>query len=144
MFVLVNKIKYDLEPRNNIGFTVCVLCSNNLISGKYFNLFKLLVLITSHAHEFDLKGNVVFEIICKALGLRETWYFGLMYKCKKHKILKWLKMKKKLSDLNLIKYSDNKYDKNAIIDKILPEAVSSELIQTYSTFILLASWTTNY
>ena len=81
--------------------------------------------------EFDLKGNVVFEVICKALGLRETWYFGLMYECKKHKTLKWLKMKKKLSDLNLIKYSDNTI-KMLLLIKLYPEAVSSELIQEYT------------
>jgi merlin protein len=81
--------------------------------------------------ECDSKGSFLFESICKSLGLRETWYFGLMYESKKHGTLKWLKMYKKLSDFKFIKYSDNTI-KMLLLIKFYPEDVTSELIQEYT------------
>jgi merlin protein len=82
--------------------------------------------------EYTSKGNRLFESICASLGLRETWYFGLTYESKKYDgILKWLKMDSKLSDLKLIKYSDNTI-KMLLLIKFYPEDVTSELIQEYT------------
>lgn len=39
-------------------------------------------------------GNVLFDLVCRTIGLRETWFFGLQYEdCKG--ILTWLKPDKK-------------------------------------------------
>lgn len=38
-------------------------------------------------------GKDLFELVCRAIGLRETWYFGLQYYDAKG-FLSWLKPKK--------------------------------------------------
>ena len=51
--------------------------------------------------KFDLKnlqykatGRDLFDLVCRTIGLRETWYFGLQYEDKKG-FLAWLKMDRK-------------------------------------------------
>lgn len=41
-------------------------------------------------------GRDLFDFVCQAIGLRETWYFGLQYVDSK-KYAAWLKMDKKVS-----------------------------------------------
>jgi len=40
------------------------------------------------------KGKDLFDLVCRALGLRETWFFGLQYTMKG--MCTWLKMDKKV------------------------------------------------
>lgn len=41
------------------------------------------------------KGKDLFDLVCRTLGLRETWFFGLRYAIKD--TVAWLKMDKKVS-----------------------------------------------
>lgn len=41
------------------------------------------------------KGKDLFDLVCRTLGLRETWFFGLQYIIKD--TVAWLKMKKKVN-----------------------------------------------
>lgn len=43
------------------------------------------------------KGKDLFDLVCRTLGLRETWFFGLRYNIKD--TVAWLKMDKKASVL---------------------------------------------
>lgn len=49
-------------------------------------------------------GRDLFDLVCRTIGLRETWYFGLQYEdCKG--FLAWLKMDRKGTvKLNLINW----------------------------------------
>ncbi|CAG7815061.1 unnamed protein product [Allacma fusca] len=52
--------------------------------------------------EFDLPwkatGRDLFDLVCRTIGLRETWYFGLQYEdCKGN--ISWLKRDKKVMKL---------------------------------------------
>ena len=40
-------------------------------------------------------GRQLFDLVCRTIGLRETWYFGLQYEDSKHYVA-WLKMEKKV------------------------------------------------
>ncbi|XP_054703474.1 merlin-like isoform X2 [Grus americana] len=44
--------------------------------------------------EMKWKGKDLFDLVCRALGLRETWFFGLQYTVKG--MCTWLKMDKKV------------------------------------------------
>lgn len=41
------------------------------------------------------KGKDLFDLVCRTLGLRETWFFGLRYNIKD--TVAWLKMDKKVT-----------------------------------------------
>jgi merlin protein len=44
--------------------------------------------------QYKANGRDLFELVCRTIGLRETWYFGLQYEdCKG--FLAWLKMDRK-------------------------------------------------
>ena len=53
--------------------------------------------------EFNLSckasGQDLFDLVCRTIGLRETWYFGLQYADSKGYVA-WLKMEKKVSSNN--------------------------------------------
>lgn len=44
------------------------------------------------------KGKDLFDLVCRTLGLRETWFFGLQYMIKD--TMAWLKMDKKVGMLS--------------------------------------------
>ena len=44
--------------------------------------------------EMKWKGKDLFDLVCRNLGLRETWFFGLQYTIKD--TVAWLKMDKKV------------------------------------------------
>lgn len=46
------------------------------------------------------KGKDLFDLVCRTLGLRETWFFGLRYNIKD--TVAWLKMEKRASDSHVI------------------------------------------
>lgn len=41
-------------------------------------------------------GRELFDLVCRTIGLRETWYFGLQYVVPKSYHNAWLKMDKKV------------------------------------------------
>ena len=43
-------------------------------------------------------GKTLFELVCRTIGLRETWYFGLQYVDTKGYNV-WLKLDKKVFDI---------------------------------------------
>lgn len=56
-------------------------------SSKYHLLFAFLL-------QVKWKGKDLFDLVCRTLGLRETWFFGLQYTIKD--TVAWLKMDKKV------------------------------------------------
>lgn len=46
------------------------------------------------------KGKDLFDLVCRALGLRETWFFGLQYTMKG--MCTWLKMDKKVQKTKIV------------------------------------------
>lgn len=47
------------------------------------------------------KGKDLFDLVCRTLGLRETWFFGLQYTIKD--TVAWLKMDKKVGSKALLR-----------------------------------------
>jgi merlin len=78
--------------------------------------------------EFNLEKNVLgsefFEMVCRAFGLREEWYFALQYEDTKGNI-NWLKKDKRVIDQNINK--DNSLF--MFYAKYFPENVAEELVQ---------------
>lgn len=78
--------------------------------------------------EFFLENNATgsdfFEMVCRAFGLREEWYFGLQYEDTRGNIC-WLKKEKKVVDQNINKGSCI----FMFYAKYFPENVSEELVQ---------------
>lgn len=80
--------------------------------------------------EFHLEhratGGFLFDLICRTIGLRETWYFGLRYMDKKGYSC-WLKMDKKVLDQHI-----NLTPEGCVfmfMAKFYPENVAEELVQ---------------
>lgn len=74
-------------------------------------------------------GQYLFDLVCRTLGLREIWYFGLQFENKKGHIT-WLKMNKKVKDQNLV--LKDQYYVFHFYAKYFPENVSDELVQGIS------------
>lgn len=66
------------------------------------------------------------DLVCRTIGLRETWYFGLQYEDAKNNPT-WLKMEKKVLDQGI-----NPNNSNGVVfmlcAKFFPENVSEELV----------------
>ncbi|XP_055590272.1 moesin/ezrin/radixin homolog 2 isoform X1 [Uranotaenia lowii] len=80
--------------------------------------------------EFHLEhratGGYLFDLICRTIGLRENWYFGLRYVDKKG-YHSWLKMDKKVLDQHI-----NLTPEGCVfmfMAKFFPENVAEELVQ---------------
>lgn len=71
-------------------------------------------------------GRYLCDLVCRTIGLRETWYFGLQYDDAKNNPT-WLKMDKKVLDQGV----NPKHGGCVFIfcAKFFPENVSEELIQ---------------
>jgi merlin protein len=83
--------------------------------------------------EFSLSvkatGQELFELVCRTIGLRETWYFGLQFQDSKGYVA-WLKMDKKVLDQDV--YSSGGANEPVpflFLSKYYPEDVSEELVQ---------------
>ncbi|ELU09819.1 hypothetical protein CAPTEDRAFT_18813 [Capitella teleta] len=80
--------------------------------------------------EFDIEnrktGRELFDLVCRTIGLRETWYFGLQYVVPKSYHNAWLKMDKKVLDQDVGKDRPITF---LFLAKFYPEDVSEELIQ---------------
>ena len=50
------------------------------------------------------KGKDLFDLVCRTLGLRETWFFGLQYEIKD--TVAWLKMDKKVYQSDVSHWSE--------------------------------------
>ncbi|KAG7249908.1 hypothetical protein CRUP_022474, partial [Coryphaenoides rupestris] len=70
------------------------------------------------------KGRELFELVCRTLGLRETWFFGLQYEAKE--TIAWLKMDKKVLDQEIPKEEPIILH---FLAKLYPENVEEELVQ---------------
>ncbi|XP_028938201.1 merlin [Ornithorhynchus anatinus] len=74
--------------------------------------------------EMKWKGKDLFDLVCKALGLRESWFFGLQYTSKGMSV--WLKMEKKVLEQEIPKEDPIKF---RFVAKFYPEKVEEELLQ---------------
>lgn len=81
--------------------------------------------------EFSLRwkatGQELFDLVCRTIGLRETWYFGLQYEDSKGYVA-WLKMEKRVRDQDVKKSTDQPVH-FLYLAKFYPEDVSEELVQ---------------
>ncbi|XP_077418164.1 merlin isoform X2 [Vanacampus margaritifer] len=74
--------------------------------------------------EMKWKGKDLLELVCRTLGLRETWFFGLRYHVKD--TVAWLKMDKKVLDQEVPKEEPITLH---FLAKFYPENVEEELVQ---------------
>ncbi|XP_022524136.1 NF2, moesin-ezrin-radixin like (MERLIN) tumor suppressor a [Astyanax mexicanus] len=74
--------------------------------------------------ETKWKGKDLFELVCRTLGLRETWFFGLQYSVKD--TVAWLKMDKKVLDQDVPKEEPIILN---FLAKFYPENIEEELVQ---------------
>uniref|UniRef100_A0A0K0FC48 Moesin/ezrin/radixin homolog 1 n=1 Tax=Strongyloides venezuelensis TaxID=75913 RepID=A0A0K0FC48_STRVS len=74
----------------------------------------------------DWKGNELFETVCRILGIREYYYFGLQFTNKKG-IVCWLQLDQKIVKQNIGKEKDEYHF--YFLVKFYPENVEEELIQ---------------
>ncbi|XP_041456359.1 merlin-like [Lytechinus variegatus] len=70
-------------------------------------------------------GRQLFDLVCRTIGLRETWYFGLQYEDSKRYIA-WLKMDKKVQEQSIPKEEPVSF---LFLAKFYPEEAFEELIQ---------------
>ncbi|XP_058800767.1 merlin isoform X1 [Phymastichus coffea] len=79
--------------------------------------------------EFNLEwratGRDLFDLVCRTIGLRETWYFGLQYEDSKG-FISWLKLDKKVQDQGVPQQSTTTF---MFLAKFYPEDVAEELVQ---------------
>ncbi|KAA0202072.1 hypothetical protein HAZT_HAZT011261 [Hyalella azteca] len=70
-------------------------------------------------------GRDLFDLVCRTIGLRETWYFGLQFIDTKG-LVTWLKMEKKVLDQDVPGHNPMPF---FLLAKFYPEDVSEELVQ---------------
>ncbi|XP_067014771.1 merlin [Anabrus simplex] len=79
--------------------------------------------------EFNLEwratGRDLFDLVCRTIGLRETWYFGLQYEDSKG-FISWLKLDKKVQDQGISQQPTTPF---MFLGKFYPEDVAEELVQ---------------
>uniref|UniRef100_A0A914KQV6 Moesin/ezrin/radixin homolog 1 n=1 Tax=Meloidogyne incognita TaxID=6306 RepID=A0A914KQV6_MELIC len=75
----------------------------------------------------DALGQDLFDTVCKIIGLREVWYFGLCFTNRKGYTC-WLQLDKKVRDHSMPKQSDGSLHFLFLV-KFFPESVKTELIQ---------------
>ncbi|XP_038008424.1 merlin isoform X3 [Motacilla alba alba] len=86
--------------------------------------------VTLHLCEPSLQGEVkwkgkdLFDLVCRTLGLRETWFFGLQYTIKD--TVAWLKMDKKVLDHDVPTEEPKTFH---FLAKFYPENAEEELVQ---------------
>ncbi|XP_059398813.1 merlin-like [Carassius carassius] len=74
--------------------------------------------------EVKWKGKDLFDLVCRTIGLRETWFFGLRYTVKD--TYAWLKPDKRVLDQEVPKDSPITFH---FLAKFFPEKVEDELVQ---------------
>lgn len=83
-------------------------------------LYKVIVLL-----QYKATGRDLFDLVCRTIGLRETWYFGLQFEDNKG-FISWLKLDKKVLDQGLSQQFTIPF---MFLAKFYPEDVSEELVQ---------------
>uniref|UniRef100_A0A8C5AHM9 NF2, moesin-ezrin-radixin like (MERLIN) tumor suppressor b n=1 Tax=Gadus morhua TaxID=8049 RepID=A0A8C5AHM9_GADMO len=90
--------------------------------------FKVKVITMDAEMEFSCevkwKGKDLFDLVCRTVGLRETWFFGLRYTVKD--TYAWLKPEKRVLDQEVPKDSPITF---SFLAKFFPEKVEEELVQ---------------
>uniref|UniRef100_A0A7N8WKH5 NF2, moesin-ezrin-radixin like (MERLIN) tumor suppressor b n=1 Tax=Mastacembelus armatus TaxID=205130 RepID=A0A7N8WKH5_9TELE len=90
--------------------------------------FKVKVVTMDAEMEFSCevkwKGKDLFDLVCRTVGLRETWFFGLRYTVKD--TYAWLKPEKRVLDQEVPKDSPITFH---FLAKFFPEKVEEELVQ---------------
>ncbi|XP_056588023.1 NF2, moesin-ezrin-radixin like (MERLIN) tumor suppressor b [Triplophysa dalaica] len=90
--------------------------------------FKVKVITMDAEMEFSCevkwKGKDLFDLVCRTIGLRETWFFGLRYIVKD--TYAWLKPDKRVLDQEVPKDSPITFH---FLAKFFPEKVEDELVQ---------------
>uniref|UniRef100_A0A8D3CYN6 FERM domain-containing protein n=1 Tax=Scophthalmus maximus TaxID=52904 RepID=A0A8D3CYN6_SCOMX len=90
--------------------------------------FKVKVITMDAEMEFSCevkwKGKDLFDLVCRTVGLRETWFFGLRYIVKD--TYAWLKPDKRVLDQEVPKDSPITFH---FLAKFFPEKVEEELVQ---------------
>ncbi|XP_051786691.1 NF2, moesin-ezrin-radixin like (MERLIN) tumor suppressor b isoform X2 [Erpetoichthys calabaricus] len=90
--------------------------------------FKVKVVTMDAEMEFNCevkwKGKDLFDLVCRTIGLRETWFFKLRYMVKDTYL--WLKMDKRVLDQELPKEDPITFH---FLAKFYPEKVEEELVQ---------------
>ncbi|XP_039474085.1 neurofibromin 2b (merlin) [Oreochromis aureus] len=90
--------------------------------------FKVKVITMDAEMEFSCevkwKGKDLFDLVCRTVGLRETWFFGLRYTVKD--TYAWLKPDKRVLDQEVPKDSPITFN---FLAKFFPEKVEEELVQ---------------
>ncbi|XP_058850320.1 merlin isoform X2 [Acipenser ruthenus] len=74
--------------------------------------------------EVKWKGKDLFDLVCRTVGLRESWFFGLQYNIKE--TVAWLKMDKKVLDHDVSKEEPITFN---FLAKFYPENAEEELVQ---------------
>ncbi|KAE9549413.1 hypothetical protein FO519_007380 [Halicephalobus sp. NKZ332] len=77
--------------------------------------------------EADCSGRDLFNMVCRIIGLREIWYFGLQHKNKKGHWC-WLQLDKKILNQGVVRQSNGSYCFLFLV-KFYPEVIEEELIQ---------------
>ncbi|XP_014233984.1 merlin [Trichogramma pretiosum] len=100
-----------------------------LIRKKSTKSFPVKVITLDAELEFNLEwratGRDLFDLVCRTIGLRETWYFGLQYQDSKG-FMSWLKLDKKVHDQGIPQQIPTTFN---FLVKFYPEDVSEELVQ---------------
>ncbi|MEQ2211972.1 Merlin, partial [Xenoophorus captivus] len=100
---------------------------NSLIK-KHAKYFKVKICTMESDMEFRCelkwKGKDLFDLVCRTLGLRETWFFGLRYDIKD--TVAWLKMEKKVLDQEVPKEEPITFH---FLAKFYPENAEEDLVQ---------------
>lgn len=95
----------------------------------------------SYVHfQWRATGRDLFDLVCRTIGLRETWYFGLQYEDSKG-FISWLKLDKK--GTLLIVCIGNYYHTNKVILKscaIIPVQDQGISQQPTTSFMFLGKF----
>lgn len=54
----------------------------------------ILIIVILSTLQWRATGQDLFDLVCRTIGLRETWYFGLQYEDSKG-FIAWLKLDKR-------------------------------------------------
>uniref|UniRef100_UPI00398F49C6 merlin isoform X1 n=1 Tax=Pristiophorus japonicus TaxID=55135 RepID=UPI00398F49C6 len=88
--------------------------------------------------EVKWKGKDLFDLVCRTIGLRESWFFGLQYVMKD--TVAWLKMDKKVVDHDVSKEEPVIF---YFLAKFYPENAEEELVQEITQhlfFLQVKKW----
>ncbi|CAG0896743.1 unnamed protein product [Cyprideis torosa] len=95
--------------------------------GKSFPV--IVITMDQEEMEFNLEwkatGRDLLELVCRTIGLRETWFFGLQY-VSSYNLLSWIRMDKKIQSQDIPHEYPVKF---YFLAQFYPENVNEELVQ---------------